>query len=144
MQNQQMAMAGMNATGGPVGGTPMMNNGRPQQLENDARAQLNTYIYDYFLKNHNYRLARMMIEQDMKMNLHPSTKPSPSGRNMNGVDSVDPDSKDDLPIPKIPDNQLAENSFLLDWWNQFWDLFSAARKSGKGGPSSQYLAHTRV
>ena len=52
MQNQQMQMA-MN--GGPVNGTPVMANmnmpGPPQRQPMDPREQLNTYIYDYFLRN---------------------------------------------------------------------------------------------
>lgn len=138
------AMAGMNANAGPVDGTPIMGNGqRGQQMQNlDPRDQLNTYIYDYFLRNNHHRLARTMLECDMKMNVHPPQKPSPSGRNVNGVDAMDHDSKDDLPNPKLPTGQATDNSFLLDWWVQFWDIFSAAR--GKNTKGAQYIGHTRV
>ncbi|OCL08722.1 hypothetical protein AOQ84DRAFT_292579 [Glonium stellatum] len=148
-----MNIAGMNAAGGPVGGPPMMNNGRPRGgNEMDPRAQLNTYIYDYFCKNGYWALARM-VNQDLPINIDTERpKPSPSGRNMNGVDSMENDSKDellkqrpdDLPIAKIPGDQSAENSFLLDWWCQFWDIYSAARMKGKASPAQQYLAHTRA
>ncbi|KAF2180336.1 hypothetical protein K469DRAFT_692859 [Zopfia rhizophila CBS 207.26] len=143
MQSQQMAaMAGMNAAGGPVGGTQMMAN-PPLPQQEDMSAKLNTYIYDYFLRNNNVRLAKMMIDCDLKMNLNPDVKPSPSGRNMNGVDAMD-DLKDDLPSPRVPVNQSAGNSFLLDWWCQFWDIFSTARqKNGGKGQSQQYMMYTR-
>jgi hypothetical protein len=143
MQNQNMAtMMAMNAAGGPVGGAPVMNNNRMSQ-ETDSRTQLNTYIYDYFLKNKHTTLARAMLDNEMKMNL--TQKPSPSGRNdMNGLD--DPNSTEGLPAPRIPENQAAENSFLLDWWQQFWDIFSAARTKSQGpkGLPHQYLAATRA
>ena len=147
MQSQQMAaMAGMNANAGPVDGTPIMGNGqRGQRMPgmSDPRDQLNTYIYDYFLRNNYHRVARMMMECDIKMNLNPPQKSSPSGRNVNGVDSMDQDSKDELPMPKMPMGQTTtDNSFLLDWWVQFWDIFSAAR--GHNTKGTQYISHTRV
>ena len=151
--NQQMNLTGTNTAGGPVGGTPMMNNGRPHGGNDpDPRTQLNTYIYDYFCKNGYWELARM-VNQKMPINVDTErTKSSPSGRNMNGVDPMDSDSKDellkqrpeDLPIAKIPGDQSAENSFLLDWWCQFWDMYSAARSKGKTSTAYQYLTHTRV
>jgi hypothetical protein len=149
MQNPQMAaMAGMNAqVGGPVEGTPVMGNmPRPGQKpeQPDPRNLMNTYIYDYFMRNNHYRLARCMIESDLKMNLQPQgTKQSPGSRNVNGVDGMDTDDKGDLPLPVLPPGQCVENSFLMDWWCQFWDIYSAAR--GKGTQkSTQYSQHARV
>ncbi|KAF2714029.1 hypothetical protein K504DRAFT_371176 [Pleomassaria siparia CBS 279.74] len=142
-------MAAMNANvGGPVDGTPIMGNmqrpGRPNG-ETDPRERLNTYIYDYFLRNNHARLARSMLECDLKMTLKPTpTKPSPSGRNVNGVDSMDQETRDGLPEPQLPEGQLADNSFLLDWWVQFWDIFNAARKKQPSGEKgTQYITHTR-
>ncbi|KAF2471069.1 uncharacterized protein BDR25DRAFT_30093 [Lindgomyces ingoldianus] len=145
MQSQQMAaMAGMNAAMGPVDGTPVMSSmQRPGGRPDDPRTNLNTYIYDYFMRNNYGRLAKAMLECDLKMNLAPHTKPSPSGRNMNGMDSMDPDVKDDLPQPKIPDGQSADNSFLLDWWCQFWDIYRAARDKNGSKAQHQYIGHTR-
>jgi hypothetical protein len=144
MQNpQNMAMMAMNPTGGPVGGTPQMNNNRIPN-DNDSRAQLNTYIYDYFLRNNYTTVAKAMLDHDIKVNLQ-GPKPSPSGRNeMNGMDNG-PDSKDSLPPPRLPE-QANDNSFLLDWWQQFWDIYAAARTKGPGPktPAHQYLATTRV
>ena len=142
----------MNATGGPGSGTPLMNNGGPraEQMSNSNRQQLNTYIYDYFLKNHHYELARA-LQRELPINASPHTKTSPSGREVNGVDdSMDADGKEDgpkrpsdLPVPTIFDH--TEGSFLYDWWCQFWDIWSAhRRKIPAGAAASQYLAHAQV
>lgn len=147
MQNQQMQMA-MNVNGGPVNGTPVMANmnmaGPPQRQPMDPREQLNTYIYDYFLRNNHNRLARAMVECDMKMSTTPSQKTSP-GNKPNGMDSIDDDSTNGLPNPLLPKNQMADNSFLLDWWIQFWDIYQATKdRSGQPSKGAQYIQHTRV
>ena len=149
MQNQQMAaMAGMNAQmGGPVEGTPVMGN-MPHPTAENPRNLMNTYIYDYFLRNNHFRLARCMIDSDIKVNLDHSTKRSPGSRNVNGVDGMDPEEKD-LPLPALPSEQCVENSFLMDWWCQFWDIYGAARERNRnqGKPASmsgQYSANVRV
>ena len=147
MQNQQMQM--MNANGGPVNGTPVMANmnmpGPPQQRSAmDPREQLNTYIYDYFLRNNHTRLARAMVECDMKMSTTPPTKSSPNQK-PNGMDSMEDDSINGLPLPSLPKNQMADNSFLLDWWVQFWDIYQATKdRSGQPSKGAQYIQHTRV
>ncbi|KAF2268307.1 hypothetical protein CC78DRAFT_541038 [Lojkania enalia] len=144
MQSQQMAAMGMNANmGGPVDGTPIMANAQRQKSQDDSRAHLNTYIYDYFKRNNHGRLAKMMIECDLSMNLNHATKRSPNGRNVNGVDAMDGDMKDDLPAPNLPEHQLADNSFLMDWWCQFWDIWTAARQRSSKPQSMQYITHTR-
>jgi len=149
MQSQQMAnMAGMNANiRGPVDGTPILGNmQRPVQPQNnpDPRERLNTYIYDYFLRNNHTQLAQVMMDCKLPMSLKPQpAKPSPSGRNANGVD-MDKDPRDGLPEPNLPEGQLADNSFLLDWWAQFWDIYMAARKQQPNEKGTQYIAHTRV
>ena len=139
MQNQHMAMAGM--AGGPVEGTPIMGNmTRPG---NNPRDSINTYIYDYFLRNNHRGLAQAMIDANVQMNLKtPGTKPSPNGRNVNGVDSLD--EKEDLPMPILPTNQLVENSFLMDWWCQFWDVFSAKIGKSSNPRSAQYSQQAKV
>ncbi|UPX13041.1 uncharacterized protein EKO05_0003570 [Ascochyta rabiei] len=149
MQNQQMQMA-MNANGGPVNGTPVMANmgmpgpPPPPRPVMDPREQLNTYIYDYFKRNNHNRLARAMVDCDMKMSISPPQKPSP-GNKPNGIDAMDDDAGADLPHPLLPKNQMADNSFLLDWWVQFWDIYQATKDRG-GMPSkgAQYIAHTRA
>jgi len=141
MQNQQMAqMAAMNVNGGPPDGTPIMGN-----ISNTKRPseQLNTYIYDYFLRNGHFQAARAMLESDLKLSTGPAQKYSPKNR-PNGVDSMD--AGDELPTPLLPQNQMADNSFLMDWWVQFWDIFQATRNRAQTGPTkgNQYITHTRV
>ncbi|KAH6643141.1 hypothetical protein C7974DRAFT_118002 [Boeremia exigua] len=143
MQNQQMQMAMNN--GGPVNGTPVMAHlsmpGPPQHQAMDPREQLNTYIYDYFLRNNHNRLARAMVECDMKMSTTPAQKTSP-GSKPNGLDPDD--DTHGLPNPLLPKNQMADNSFLLDWWVQFWDIFQASKiRSGQPTKGAQYIQHTR-
>jgi len=141
MQNQQMAqMAQMNANGS-LNGTPIMGNmAHPKRMgDQDPKEKLNTYIYDYFLRNRHHTLARAMLDCDLKLN---TEKASPNNK-PNGASDID--MPDDLPLPLMPPGQAADNSFLLDWWVQFWDIFAAARGGG-GGPknAAQYLGHNRV
>jgi len=163
----QMGMAGMNAMGGPVGGMPMMNNTvgpGPSQTNGNPpdslRKLLNTYIYDYFLKNELYGCADAFLKSNVPINFPDQTKLSPGRRregDVNGVDdsSMETDSKDDLhskaadklPIPNVP-SDCPDNSFLFDWWCLFWDIYSAQRskkpKPGDAGPALQYVQHTQV
>lgn len=143
-------MAAMQQQGGPVGGTPLMQAGGARNSM-DPQTMLNTYIYDYFLKNHHWDLARQ-VKDALVINIGPATKPSPGGRrDVNGVDDMDTDNKDemhkrpdDLPPAAVPIDP-SENSFLFDWWHQFWDIFNAQRQRSKPGSAQlQYLAHTRV
>ncbi|KAF2091025.1 hypothetical protein K490DRAFT_71293 [Saccharata proteae CBS 121410] len=123
-----------------------MNNGGAR-APTDPQVMLNTYIYDYFLRNQNWKLARLAKEE---LNLNLAGKPSPRGRDVNGVDdAMDTDNKDDihrrpddLPPPSIP-NDATDSSFLLDWWQQFWDIFNAQRGRKSGPQQLQYLQHTR-
>lgn len=149
MQNPQMAaqMAAMNANNanGPIDGTPTMGNMQHpnKRTHPDPREQLNTYIYDYFLRNSHTSVARAMIDNDIKMATNPAQKTSPKNRS-NGIDPMD-DSGHDLPVPQLPSNQLSDNSFLLDWWVQFWDIYQATKNRGTGpAKGAQYIQHTRV
>ncbi len=160
-----MNVAGMNpATGGPVGGgmIMMMNNGNPphgasSSSHSDLKRRLDTYIYDYFLKNGHHEHARALHrDESIKLNTQPHTKPSPSRRRdaeMNGIDdnAMDTDSKDDankipddLPKPDVPDN--AQSGFLYDWFGLFFDIYGASRnkKPDDSSTASQYLQQTQV
>ncbi|KAJ5707980.1 Transcriptional activator somA [Penicillium malachiteum] len=148
---------------GPVGGVPMMNNGssaprndgsmnNPEHMIN----QLNTYIYDYFLKRGYHDCARALIQdENIKLNTDPGTKTSPGNRrdgDMNGIDgdAMMTDGKDgekikipdDLPRPSLPSESL-QSSFLLDWFSLFWDFFFTQRKQGNKHEVRQYLQHTQ-
>lgn len=131
-------MAGMNAMpGGPVGGVPMMNTqsvSRDQNMTQESvYMQLNTCIYDYFLKRGQFDVARMLLNDD---NIKLDTDDAKSSPNhMNGVDGDTSmgDTKDDkiripddFPRPRVPMD--SGNSFLYEWFSLFWDIFAAQRK----------------
>ncbi|MCJ1323222.1 hypothetical protein MMC15_008576 [Xylographa vitiligo] len=155
-----MNMNGLNVGNGATGGMPMMSNGTngvasrtgsDQDRELDYKSRLNTYIYDYLLKQESYDCARALLKSGLTVQT--TTKPSP-GRRPNGIDegSIDADSKDDiesqrphdLPLPEFVDG-TDSNSFLLEWFSLFWDMFFAARKDSKktSHQAMQYVQHTQ-
>lgn len=153
-------MPNMNAMGGPVGaGMAAMNNGagaggRQAMSGNDNRSQLNTYIYEYFLRNEMYDCARSLLRSEQPMNLHkdsPGRRREEAGSNGAGDDGADGDSKDDidtkrpddLPAPNLPNN-TPESCFLYEWWCLFWDMFNAQRGKGEGRNVLHYVTHTQV
>ena len=159
----QMNVAGMNpGVGGPVGGVPMINNGSTAP-RNDGNmnnpeimiTNLNTYIYDYFLKRGYHDCARALVQDEsIKLNTDTGAKTSPGNRrdgDVNGVDDMMTDGKDgekmkipdDLPRPSLP-SEGQQSSFLLDWFSLFWDFFWAQRKKGNSNDVRQYLQHTQV
>ncbi|MCJ1405479.1 hypothetical protein MMC11_008707 [Xylographa trunciseda] len=155
-----MNMNGLNVGNGATGGMPMLSNGTngvasrtgsDQDREVDYKSRLNTSIYDYFLKQESYDCARALLKSGLTVRT--TNKPSP-GRRQNGVDedSIDADSKDDIDSQRPQDLPLPEhmdgtdsNSFLLDWFSLFWDVFFAARKDSKKTSSQalQYVHHTQ-
>ncbi|CAK40968.1 uncharacterized protein An12g00390 [Aspergillus niger] len=164
-QMNQMNMAGMNpGAGGPVGGVPMINNGsaapRNEQNINNIPENminnLNTYIYDYFLKRGYHDCARALVkDESIKLNTEPPIKTSPGHRRDADVNGVDGDTMmtdgkdgdklkipDDLPRPNLP-SEGQQSSFLLDWFSLFWDFFWAQRKKGNSNDVRSYLTHTQ-
>lgn len=163
--NPNATMAAMNPMGGPVGGAPMamMNPGamnpqaaaaanaaaaRQQQLNDNQRGVLNTYIYDYFIRYGMFDCARSLLSSDQQVNVHKDGK---NGANGLGDDAMDTDSKDDidsklpedLPPPKLP-MVASDTSFLHEWFYLFWDIYTAQRAKGGNGTVNQYVAHTQV
>jgi hypothetical protein len=157
-------MGGMNVMGGPVGGgMPVMNNGAaggvirpPMPVNDNQRSQLNTYIYEYFLRNGMYDCARSLLKSDQPMKVikdSPGRRRDDNGSNIgNGAgDEGDGDSKDDidskrpddLPAPDVP-RECPESCFLYEWWCLFWDMFNAQRGKGDGRNVLQYVTHTQV
>ncbi|KAF7874295.1 hypothetical protein EAF04_002967 [Stromatinia cepivora] len=142
-------MSGMPNMGGPVGGgMPMMNNGvaggaarHPTNNDNN-RSQLNTYIYEYFLKNGMFDCARTLLNHE-QINV---VKDSPGrGDGEDGDDSKDDiDSKrpNDLPLPNLP-KECPEGCFLYEWFCLFWDMFNAQRGKGEARNVLSYVAHTQ-
>jgi hypothetical protein len=149
-------MGGMNAMGGPVGGAMPMNGApgaRPPMQVNDSqqRSQLNTYIYEYFIRNGMFDCARALLASEQPMKV---IKGSPGGRNDSGngtdeggdgdsKDDLDSKRPDDLPAPDVP-RECPESCFLYEWWCLFWDMFNAQRGKGDGRNVLQYVTHTQV
>ena len=131
--NPQNAMVGMQggAVGAPLGNRAGGNN-----------EILNTYIYDHLCRLKLWDLARSFY-QSCPINIDKTKKEA------NGDDGMDQDSKDgvprpeDLPIAQLPPH-YSENSFLFDWWSQFWDVFGAARGKNSSPMSQQFLNHNMV
>lgn len=171
-------MANMNPMGGgPVGpAMPMMNNGavagpsapRPQQQQPQQQQQqqqqaitetnrhlLNTYIYEYFLRNEMYDCARSLLSSDQHIKLQdgPNSRRDENGNLLgNGVgDSMDVDSKEgvdakrpeDLPQPMIA-NLSVDQPFLFEWFCLFWDMFNAQKGKSGNGQVNSYMNHTQV
>ncbi|KAL4972725.1 hypothetical protein BDW66DRAFT_116473 [Aspergillus desertorum] len=160
-----MNVGGINpGVGGPVGGVQMGNNGS-MVTRNDGSmnnspevmiGNLNTYIYDYFLKRGYHDCARALVkDESIKLNTEPPIKTSPGQRRegeVNGVDgdAVMADSKDgdklkipeDLPRPNL-NSESQSSSFLLDWFSLFWEFFWSQRKKGNSADVRQYLQHTQ-
>jgi len=147
----------MNGANGVGGGMPMMQNGTngasrtgsEQSGELDYKTRMNTYIYDYFIKQEQYDCAKLLLESGL--NVLTTNKPSP-GHRTNGIDEGDHDSKDDidskrphgLPYPDIGDTS-DESSFLLEWFSLFWDMFwAASKKKVASVPAMQYVQHNQV
>lgn len=164
--NPNVNMANMNPMGGPVGGAPMpmMNNGavnpqmaaaRQQQMNENQRSVLNTYIYEYFLRYGMYDCARSLLSSDQQVNVSKDGaghRRDENGNIINGLDDpMDTDSKDDLdaklpsdlPPPKLP-MPASDTSFLYEWFCLFWDIYNAQRVKGGNGTVNQYVAHTQV
>lgn len=160
----QMNVGAINpGVGGPVGGVPMINNGSmaprndgnmnnlPEVMVNN----LNTYIYDYFLKRGYHDCARALVkDESIKLNTEPPIKTSPGQRREGEVNGVDGDAMmtdgkdgdklkipDDLPRPNL--SSEGQQSFLLDWFSLFWEFFWSQRKKGNSADVRQYLQHTQ-
>ncbi|KAH8167451.1 hypothetical protein CIB48_g791 [Xylaria polymorpha] len=153
-------MASMPMAAGPVGGGPMammgsnpLAAGQVQRLPENNRANLNTYIYDYFLREGMYDCARAMLNSDQALNVHKNPRRDENGNTIgNGVgdDPMDTDSKDeldtkrphDLPAPNVPNG--SDSCFLYEWFCLFWDILSAQRNKGGVIPNvSNYVIHTQ-
>jgi hypothetical protein len=138
-QPQQMnnMVGGM---GGPVGGapppqqnvgTPLNGSGVNANVSAETVKRLNTYIYDYFLRNQHYDIARAMI-QSPSMELLTQTKQSPNQRQNqpNGIDDMDTDRPKDLPEPGL---QNTEGPFLQDSYCAARRTETARKHDGRYG-----------
>lgn len=153
----EINMAGLNAMGGgPItGGIPMMNNvasgGRPPMpINNDQRSQLNTYIYEYFLRNSMFECAKALLESGQPLNIlkgSPARRSDDNGNSEEGGEDskheFDPKRSVDLPDPNLP-KECPESCFLYEWWCLFWDMFNAQRGKAEGRNVLQYFTHTQA
>lgn len=162
MNTMNLGIPGM---GGPIG-APNMNNGQGQGAHMQERAQLNTYIYDYFLKHHMYDCAQAILREG-DVHTNGSRRTSPSRRpvkhdadgnlmtngmddNMENVDGSGPrktedgeDTKPEFPLPNVP-RDCPQGCFLFDWWCLFWDIFHV-RTANKGSMhAATYINNTQV
>ncbi len=151
-------MAGLNGGGGSLGGMPLMNNGTngaTPRVGNDNEepnyeARLHTFIYDYFLKNEQWECARALYNSGLNMD----PPPRPSDDDVNGAadDPMHTDSKDGLGSKRPSDLPLAGNladqqgnSFLLEWFALFWDVYFAQKKSNRATQHANlYVQHSQV
>lgn len=163
MNNVNMANMPM-VPGPPVGpAMPMMANGgvapaagpRPQQINEAHKHLLNTYIYEYFLRNEMFDCARALLSSDPQIKVQdpPNARRDENGNVIgNGVgESMDVDSKDNidtkgsegLPQPSIP-NPSMDNPFLYEWFCLFWDMFNAQKGKSGNVQVNSYMNHTQV
>jgi hypothetical protein len=164
----------MNPMAGPVSGGPMpmaMNSGamaaqqmqqqqqqQQQQQGGPPKSALNTYIYDYFIREGMFDLARAMLNSEQHVNVlkdSPGRRRDENGNVLgNGVgdDPMDTDSKDeldskrpnDLPAPNIPNALQQDTCFLYEWFSLFWETLQAQRNKPSSTQVSQYISHTQV
>ena len=151
MSNGQAQAAA--AAAAAIGGGPPRGPSDPDR-EAEMKMKLNTYIYDYMIKNEQWDVARALHGSSMPH----STVNKAAARRPNGIDdgSGDVDSKDGIEAKKPADLPLAgdvppstsDNSFLLDWFAIFWDIFLAPRHAAKGKPgqtpAQQFMEQSRV
>jgi hypothetical protein len=156
-QQQQGGVGGMMVNGpggGPNGATPQQGSANDAELREVAyEAQLNTYIYDYFLKKGQWASARALLKSELKVNSVDKNGPGGQGNRPNGVNDNE-DSKDggldskrpnDLPDPAGIDKD-STNSFLFDWFAMFWDMYWAQRPNSRvvGSDAATYMQNTQV
>jgi hypothetical protein len=152
MNMNNINMVGAGTPGGMEHGAP------PRGGSNNERQLLNTYIYDYFIKNDMLDCAKAILRSPgadilFEGNYRPSPgRPKQEG-DMNGVDEDAMDSSDDrqngddpknikdFPPPKVPPHQ---NSFLFEWWACFMDIYCARNKGPASQAANAYVNHAQV
>ncbi|KAF8474300.1 hypothetical protein BDZ91DRAFT_355188 [Kalaharituber pfeilii] len=160
MNTMNMGMPGMQV---PLA-VPNMHNGQGMSQMNE-KSNLNTYIYDYFLKNHMYDCAQAILREG-DVHTNGSRRTSPSRRPQkhdadgsvmtNGMDetmeSADgsaprktedgEDSKPEFPLPSVL-RDCPQGCFLFDWWCLFWDIFGIRTGHKGSAQAAQYLTNTQ-
>jgi hypothetical protein len=132
MNGIQPTVAMNPSAGGPVSAPQPMGQMQDfaqmaQQASPDPQLHLHTYMYDYFLRNGEFDLARHFIKSF-------SCKTSPRVK-QNGVMDMDKKNNipDDLPAPDVPSQGTGDSSLLESWWQCFWDMYFVARGKKDAG-----------
>ncbi|KAJ1299719.1 hypothetical protein OPQ81_005045 [Rhizoctonia solani] len=149
--------------GAPVGAAmPMMANGgvappaglRPQQPSEANKNLLNTYIYEYFLRNDMFECARALLRSDPQIKVQdgPNARRDENGNlvvsgagdsmDVDNKDSIDSKGPEGLPQPSIPNPSL-DNPFLYEWFCLFWDMFNAQKGKSANVQVNSYMNHTQ-
>lgn len=123
----------------------------PVASQEQLYQQLNTCIYDYFLKRGHFDIARALLQDDsVKLTTQQHVKTSPGQANGVDNDTAMIDGKDGEKL-KIPDDLPAagvpmdsQQSFLFDWFSVFWDIFLASRKKSNNSTVNQFITQVRV
>ncbi len=151
-------MAGLNGGGGSLGGMPLMNNGTngaTPRVGNDNEepnyeARLHTFIYDYFLKSEQWACARALFNSGLNMDPPPRQSDgdvngaADGSMHMDSKDGLDPKRPSDLPLAGNPADQQG-NSFLLEWFALFWDVYFAQKKNSRATEHANlYVRHSQV
>jgi hypothetical protein len=134
-----------------VANNPLTAMQQGQRSDNNNRTVLNTYIYEYFLREGLYPCAREMLRNNLSLNVDKNGQRDENGNLLgNGVgeDPMDTDSKEadmkrgqDLPNPNIPPLG-GDSCFLYEWFCLFWDMMSAQRqKQPMHQQVGQYVNH---
>lgn len=152
----------MNNISMPGAGTPagMDHAAALPRAGSSERQVLNTYIYDYFIKNDMMDCAKALLKNPTsEVQFDGNYRHSPSNRpkqetDMNGVDDDAMDSGDgrengedaknikDLPPAKVPPHQ---GSFLLEWWCCFMDIYWARNKNSQASnAATAYVNNAQV
>lgn len=109
--------------------------------------QLNTYIYDYFLKRGYYDCARALLN-DPNFPKEVSSSPTSNGNNQRDSSNSESDSSHERPGDDLPRANLSDahqnSSFLFDWFNLFMDIFLAQRNRSKSPDATHYVQFTDV
>ena len=149
-----MNMAGMNPGTPAMGGMPTMSDGtngmqlrQPDGSEEiNYESRLNSYIYGYFMERQMWEPARAL--KNSGAGFEP---PLQADGEMNGADEK-PDTKDGIAFKRpddLPRNPEAKDgnsrSFLLGWFELFWDVFWAQKKNPLATPmTANYVQLTQV
>ena len=153
----QMNMAGF-GTGNPaLGNMPMANsgpNGAAGRVTEDGdepnyENRLNTFIYGYFCSKGQWEMARTLKNSGVGFEPPLVGNKEVNGSEDHGMqsdskDGVDSKQPDDLPDVKML-NDANGGSFLLSWFQLFWDIYFAQRKNTRASSNATiYVQHTQV